>query len=75
MLRHSSDQRGLSNVWNACDDLTRRESSKVVNQFPPSFNDWCSDARNHSVGMPSACNSALGFLLWRGSADSLNWLI
>ncbi len=26
-----SEQRELSNVWNPCDDLTQRKSSKIVN--------------------------------------------
>lgn len=30
-----SEQRELPNVWNPCDDLTRRKSSKIVNQGPP----------------------------------------
>ena len=32
-----SEQRKLSNVRNPCDDLTQRESSKIVNQGPPAF--------------------------------------
>ena len=33
----ASRQRELSHVRNPCDELTRRETSKIVNQGPPAF--------------------------------------